>query len=57
MEIEMSNAAKFLTRKQISKLLKAHGGWWDECGRDVARFPSPHAKEQFERAFAAQPAA
>ncbi len=37
--------------KEYKALIKKHGGWIEKVGRDeyVARFPSVHAKQQFER--------
>lgn len=35
--------------KEIKKLVKRFGGWMED---DVARFPTPHQKDAFNRALA-----
>lgn len=42
-----------MTRKQLTKMIERFGGWWDECDREVARFPSVDAKQRFEQSMAA----
>ena len=40
-----------MTKKQITKIVKKFGGWWDG---DIARFPSPYLKDQFLKAINAK---
>lgn len=37
-----------MKRKELNALVKKHNGWWDG---DVARFPTPHDKDQFLKAL------
>lgn len=39
--------------KRLSDLVKKHGGWIDEYDDEIIRFPSPHAKAQFEKEWMA----
>lgn len=41
-----------MARKEVTKIIKRFGGWWDENDREVARFPSPHLKDKCSREFA-----
>jgi hypothetical protein len=37
-----------MSKREITKLIKKFGGWWEG---DIARFPSPHLKDEFLKAL------
>lgn len=40
-----------MNTKELTALIKSFGGWWDEMDSEVARFPTPYQKTEFEKAY------
>jgi hypothetical protein len=41
-----------MKQSSLNALVKAHNGWWEEgSGERIARFPTPHDKDQFLKAL------
>lgn len=41
-----------MKRKDLNALVKKHNGWWEEGNEErIARFPTPHDKDQFLKAL------